>query len=81
MAKPLKYFGEEMVAFPGEDGKVNVLNAYCAHMGAHLGGGGKVKPRPGLPDRRPPEVGIGNGVGEQTRGAGTGRPRAASQGG
>jgi 3-ketosteroid 9alpha-monooxygenase subunit A len=38
----LKYFGEEMVAFRGEDGNVHVLDGYCAHMGAHLGAGGKV---------------------------------------
>jgi 3-ketosteroid 9alpha-monooxygenase subunit A len=38
----LKYFGESMVAFRGEDGAVHVLDAYCAHMGANLGAGGKV---------------------------------------
>jgi 3-ketosteroid 9alpha-monooxygenase subunit A len=38
----LRYFGEDMVAFRGEDGQVRVLEAYCAHMGAHLGVGGKV---------------------------------------
>jgi 3-ketosteroid 9alpha-monooxygenase subunit A len=38
----LKYFGQELVAFRGEDGQARVLDAYCAHMGAHLGAGGKV---------------------------------------
>jgi len=39
---PLHYFGQEMVAFRGEDGTPHVLDAYCGHMGAHLGYGGKV---------------------------------------
>jgi len=42
-AKRMKYFGEELVAYRGEDGQVRVLDAYCAHMGAHLAVGGKVK--------------------------------------
>ena len=42
-AKPLKYFGRDLVAFRGEDGKVSVLDAFCPHLGAHLGHGGKVK--------------------------------------
>ena len=41
--RPLKYFGQEMAAFRGEDGVVRVLDAYCAHMGAHLAMGGKVE--------------------------------------
>lgn len=38
----MRYFGEELVAFRGEDGAVRILDAYCAHMGAHLAVGGKV---------------------------------------
>lgn len=38
-SKPLRYFGKEMVIFRGEDGAVQVLDAYCPHMGAHLGYG------------------------------------------
>jgi len=38
----LKYFGQEMVAFRGQDGAVRVLDAYCPHLGAHLGVGGRV---------------------------------------
>jgi nitrite reductase/ring-hydroxylating ferredoxin subunit len=38
----LSYFGQELVAFRGEDGKVSVLDAYCPHLGAHLGVGGTV---------------------------------------
>jgi 3-ketosteroid 9alpha-monooxygenase subunit A len=40
--KSLRYFGEKLVAFRGEDNAVHVLDAYCAHMGADLGAGGKV---------------------------------------
>jgi 3-ketosteroid 9alpha-monooxygenase subunit A len=49
-SKPMHYFGQEMVMFRGEDGRVRVLDAYCPHLGAHLGygihqadGGGKVE--------------------------------------
>jgi len=38
-AKPLKLFGQEMVIFRTESGAVKVLDAYCPHMGAHLGYG------------------------------------------
>ncbi len=38
----LHYFGEELVAFRGEDGNVRVFEAYCPHLGAHLGFGGTV---------------------------------------
>ena len=40
---PLRYFGQDLVAFRGEDGVPHILEAYCAHMGAHLGVGGKVE--------------------------------------
>jgi 3-ketosteroid 9alpha-monooxygenase subunit A len=40
--KPLKYFGRELVMFRTESGEAKVLNAYCPHLGAHLGYGGKV---------------------------------------
>ena len=40
---PLEYFGVEMVMFRTEDGEVSVLDAFCPHMGAHLGHGGKVE--------------------------------------
>lgn len=40
--KSMRYFGQKLVAFRGEDGQVRVLDAYCAHMGADLGAGGKV---------------------------------------
>lgn len=40
--KPLHYFGKEMVMFRTESGDAKVLDAYCPHLGAHLGYGGKV---------------------------------------
>jgi 3-ketosteroid 9alpha-monooxygenase subunit A len=41
--KPLKYFGQDLVAFRSESGVLAVLDAHCPHLGAHLGYGGKVK--------------------------------------
>ena len=41
-ARPLQYFGEELVAYRDEHGELHVLNAHCAHLGAHIGHGGKV---------------------------------------
>src|SRR5262245_46036181 len=39
----LRYLEREMVAFRGADGAVSVLDAYCPHLGAHLGVGGRVE--------------------------------------
>ena len=39
---PLRYFGQDFVAFRGQDGDVRLLDAYCPHLGAHMGVGGKV---------------------------------------
>jgi 3-ketosteroid 9alpha-monooxygenase subunit A len=41
--RPIHYFGEELVLFRGEDGAARVFDAYCAHLGAHLGHGGRVE--------------------------------------
>lgn len=41
--KPLKYFGRELVIWRTEDGELSVLDAFCPHLGAHLGHGGKVQ--------------------------------------
>jgi len=41
-AVPLRYLGRELVAFRDEQGRARVLDAYCPHMGAHLGHGGTV---------------------------------------
>lgn len=40
--KPLKYFGQHLVAYRSESGTLTVLDAHCLHLGAHLGYGGKV---------------------------------------
>ena len=41
--KPMKYFGQELVIWRGESGEVHVLDAFCPHLGAHLGYGGTVR--------------------------------------
>ncbi len=38
----LHYLDRELVAFRGQDGRVRVFDAYCPHLGAHLGVGGRV---------------------------------------
>ena len=40
--KTLHYFGQEMICFRGESGTVAVINAYCQHLGGHIGVGGTV---------------------------------------
>jgi nitrite reductase/ring-hydroxylating ferredoxin subunit len=39
----MHYFGEEMVAWRAQSGRLTVMNAYCEHLGAHLGFGGHVE--------------------------------------
>ena len=38
----LKAFGRDLVAWRGASGQVTVMDAYCQHLGAHLGYGGTV---------------------------------------
>jgi phenylpropionate dioxygenase-like ring-hydroxylating dioxygenase large terminal subunit len=40
--KALKYFDKDLVLFRTESGQSALLDAYCPHLGAHLGIGGKV---------------------------------------
>ncbi|HXW33449.1 MAG TPA: Rieske 2Fe-2S domain-containing protein [Acidimicrobiales bacterium] len=40
---PLHYFDRDLIVFRGESGEAHVTAAYCAHLGAHLGVGGKVR--------------------------------------
>lgn len=40
--KPVRCLGRELVLFRGQDGRAHVLDAYCPHLGAHLGIGGTV---------------------------------------
>lgn len=36
------FLGRELVCFRGADGRARVFDAYCPHLGAHLGVGGRV---------------------------------------
>ncbi|HUH37145.1 MAG TPA: Rieske 2Fe-2S domain-containing protein [Spongiibacteraceae bacterium] len=38
-SRPLRYFDQDLVLFRTEAGEAKVLDAYCPHMGAHLGYG------------------------------------------
>jgi phenylpropionate dioxygenase-like ring-hydroxylating dioxygenase large terminal subunit len=40
---PLSYFERDLVVYRGASGRLFVLDAYCRHMGAHLGHGGCVE--------------------------------------
>src|SRR6478672_6040763 len=40
--RPLRYFGEDLVAYRDDSGELHVLSAHCRHLGAHIGHGGKV---------------------------------------
>ena len=39
----MKYFGQDMVAWRSANGALTVMDAYCEHLGAHLGYGGRVE--------------------------------------
>jgi phenylpropionate dioxygenase-like ring-hydroxylating dioxygenase large terminal subunit len=41
--KAFKVFGTDVVLFRGDDGEPRMVEAYCAHLGAHLGAGGRVE--------------------------------------
>lgn len=41
--KPLRYFGRDLVLFRTASGAASLLDAYCPHLGAHLGYGGTVE--------------------------------------
>ncbi len=40
--KPLRYFDMDLAIWRGEDGQVRIIDAWCKHLGAHMGHGGKV---------------------------------------
>lgn len=40
--RPLRYFGEDLVAYRDTSGEMHVLTGHCRHLGAHIGHGGKV---------------------------------------
>ena len=39
----MRYFGQELIAWRAASGRLTVMNAYCEHLGAHLGYGGHVE--------------------------------------
>ena len=41
--RPLYYFDEHLVLFRTEDGRAHVTAAFCPHLGAHIGHGGRVE--------------------------------------
>ena len=41
--KPLHYLGRDLVAWRDAEGEPHVMDAYCPHLGAHLGYGGRVE--------------------------------------
>jgi phenylpropionate dioxygenase-like ring-hydroxylating dioxygenase large terminal subunit len=41
--KTLAYFATEFIIWRGENGKLNAVDPYCPHMGAHRGHGGTVQ--------------------------------------
>jgi nitrite reductase/ring-hydroxylating ferredoxin subunit len=42
-ARAVRAFGRELVVWRGADGAPHVFDAYCPHLGAHLGIGGRVE--------------------------------------
>jgi nitrite reductase/ring-hydroxylating ferredoxin subunit len=40
--RPIHYFGHDLVLFRTRSGQARVLDAFCPHLGAHLGHGGRV---------------------------------------
>src|SRR5947208_6782703 len=40
--RPLRYFGEDLVAYRDESDELHLLDGHCKHLGAHIGHGGKV---------------------------------------
>ena len=46
----MKYFDRELIAWRAESGQLTVMDAYCEHLGAHLGYGGTRRGRgPAVP--------------------------------
>jgi nitrite reductase/ring-hydroxylating ferredoxin subunit len=41
--RPMRYFDRDLVCYRGESGDLHVMDAYCLHLGAHLGHGGTVE--------------------------------------
>ena len=43
--RPLRYFGEDLVAYRDESGELHVLSGHFRHLGAHIGHGGDTAAR------------------------------------
>ncbi|MCA9771819.1 MAG: aromatic ring-hydroxylating dioxygenase subunit alpha [Myxococcales bacterium] len=41
--KTVHYFGQDLVVFRGASGRATCVDAYCPHIGAHFGHGGRVE--------------------------------------
>jgi nitrite reductase/ring-hydroxylating ferredoxin subunit len=41
--RPLEYFGTKLICYRGESGIVHLRDAFCPHLGAHIGYGGRVE--------------------------------------
>ena len=41
--RAVHYFARDLVLFRNDEGEVGLLDAYCPHLGAHLGHGGTVE--------------------------------------
>src|SRR4051794_10788700 len=41
--RTMHYFGTQFVVWRGEDGRINAVDPYCPHLGAHLGVGSTVQ--------------------------------------
>ena len=41
--RPIRYYGRELVLFRATSGEARVFDAYCPHLGAHIGHGGTVQ--------------------------------------
>jgi nitrite reductase/ring-hydroxylating ferredoxin subunit len=41
--RPLEYFGTALICYRGESGAVYIRDAFCPHLGAHIGFGGRVE--------------------------------------
>ena len=41
--RPFRAFDQEFVLWRDEDGNAHLMDAFCRHLGTHLGHGGRVK--------------------------------------
>jgi phenylpropionate dioxygenase-like ring-hydroxylating dioxygenase large terminal subunit len=41
--RTMHFFGRELIAFRADDGRAQVMEAHCPHLGAHIGVGGRIE--------------------------------------